>query len=591
MEKTLFPEKTPYEVKTIVGNFSFSRSIISKKRISQLANLMEDGIQSKQSTKDFINRVERELQLTREEMEESEGYLIETYKKLADLEESGINGVWARIIKNAFAPLFVGEFDLIVGNPPWVNWISLPIEYRKSTISIWSEYDLFEHKGLDARLGKACDDISILMTYVAIDKYLVKRGNLCFVITQTLFKTVGAGEGFRRFSLGKEGFPLKVIQVDDMVDLQPFDSATNRTAVMLIQKGEETLYPVEYHIWTKKQKGSINIDSTFQEVLDKTERKYLKAKSIDGSRQGSWITARPKALGLIEYFSGQSYYQARIGSHTGGANGIYWIQIEPSQDRKQVKIENLSTIGKNKYESISKLLEKDLIYPLLRGRDTKRWRSQPTFFIILPQDISQPNKAYDPLALEDLYPETFKYFENFRDKLTRRAHYKAHFQTQGAPYYSIYNVGPYTFSPYKVVWSEVGFDLEASVISSNENAILGRKIIIPDHTLVSISLENEEEAHFVCSLLNSSPSQLIVRGYVVLHPSPHVLKNIRIPQYDFKSGLHRNLASLSFDSHEKSKKGISVQDIEEQIDELSCELWSFSKQYLRDIKEGVEELK
>jgi len=43
--------------------------------------------------------------------------LVELYKKLCRLKKEGINGIWARIIKNAFAPLFVGRFDFVAGNP------------------------------------------------------------------------------------------------------------------------------------------------------------------------------------------------------------------------------------------------------------------------------------------------------------------------------------------------------------------------------------------------------------------------------------------------------------------------------------------
>jgi len=42
---------------------------------------------------------------------------VELYKKLCRLKKEGINGIWARIIKNAFAPLFVGRFDFVAGNP------------------------------------------------------------------------------------------------------------------------------------------------------------------------------------------------------------------------------------------------------------------------------------------------------------------------------------------------------------------------------------------------------------------------------------------------------------------------------------------
>ena len=51
-----------------------------------------------------------------------------SHNDLVKLDKANKNGVWARIIKNAFAPLFVGKVDYVAGNPPWVNWESLPQE-------------------------------------------------------------------------------------------------------------------------------------------------------------------------------------------------------------------------------------------------------------------------------------------------------------------------------------------------------------------------------------------------------------------------------------------------------------------------------
>jgi hypothetical protein len=59
-----------------------------------------------------------------------------------------------------------------------------------------SKYQLFPHRGFDAILGKSKDDISILMTYVMADKLLKDGGKLGFVITQSVFKTAGAGKAF-----------------------------------------------------------------------------------------------------------------------------------------------------------------------------------------------------------------------------------------------------------------------------------------------------------------------------------------------------------------------------------------------------------
>jgi hypothetical protein len=70
-----------------------------------------------------------------------EDALLQTdlYKELVRLDRENKNGVWARIITNAFAPLFTPRVDLVVGNPPSVNWESLPEVYRQSTASLWLE--------------------------------------------------------------------------------------------------------------------------------------------------------------------------------------------------------------------------------------------------------------------------------------------------------------------------------------------------------------------------------------------------------------------------------------------------------------------
>jgi SAM-dependent methyltransferase len=579
-----------YQISTSVGLFRFPEALVQKALIQKVTVLLEDGVKKKQTTKQFLDRVHAELEIEPKDIKKFDFVLGETYQKLLELDAKGINGIWARIIKNAFAPLFVGQFDFIVGNPPWVNWQSLPQEYRDKTTHIWKQYDLFEHTGLRARLGSAKDDISVLMTYVSIDKYLKSEGRICIVITQTLFKTVGGGEGFRRFRLGKNGTPFKVLQVDDMTDLQPFDSATNRTALFFCEKGGETKYPVEYHLFRKREKGSISIDLSWEEVQSKTKVSYLKAQSIDGTDQGSWISARPKALKALKNVVGQAQYQAREGTNTGGANGVLWVQVKKA-NTKLCTIENLNEIGKKEIVALKGDVETELIFPLLRGRDIQRWNANPSIQILLPQNLNDPAKAIDPKVIEKKYPKALQFLRNFEMALRDRALYKKYLEPQGVPFYGIYNIGPYTFARYKVVWSEVGQSVEAAVVASYKSDHLGNKVVVPDHTVVTISLDDEKEAWYVCAMLNSCPSQFIVVGYVVLHPSPHILKNIRIPKYDPKNETHGELARLSKQCHEKVPAGISVTDLEEQIDELAAELWGLSKEELKDIKDSLEEMR
>ena len=116
--------------------------------------------------------------------------LVELYAKLQGLNAEGRNGIWPRIIKNNFAPVFMSaeRFDLVIGNPPWVNWESLSDEYRRATLPLWQEYGLFSLRGHAARLGGGKKDLSMLMLYAAAQHYLRPHGTLAFLVTQTLFK-------------------------------------------------------------------------------------------------------------------------------------------------------------------------------------------------------------------------------------------------------------------------------------------------------------------------------------------------------------------------------------------------------------------
>ena len=146
-------------------------------------------------------------------------------------------------------PCATEPFDYVVGNPPWIAWDNLPEEARQATKPLWEQYGLFSLSGNAARHGGGKKDLSMLMLYAAADRYLKPHGRLGMVITQTLFQTKGAGDGFRRFRLGPDGPPLRVLRVDDMVALRPFGEAANWTSTIVLQKGAATEYPVPYFKW------------------------------------------------------------------------------------------------------------------------------------------------------------------------------------------------------------------------------------------------------------------------------------------------------------------------------------------------------
>ena len=142
-------------------------------------------------------------------------------------------------------------FDFVVGNPPWIAWDNLPGDYREATKPLWQRYGLFSLSANEARHGGGKKDLSMLVLYAAADRCLRDGGRLGMVITQTLFQSKGAGDGFRRFRIGDDGPPLGVLRVDDLVDVRPFGDAANWTSVLVLQKGIPTSYPVPYVKWAR----------------------------------------------------------------------------------------------------------------------------------------------------------------------------------------------------------------------------------------------------------------------------------------------------------------------------------------------------
>ena len=220
------------------------------------------------TAEDYATRAGRACAAKKAERE----LLAAFFEACAELHTDEVDGIWTRVIRNAFMPAFLEPFDHIVGNPPWVNWESLPASYRERTNPLWRGGWALRPHGDGGDAGRRKKDVAMLMSYVVSDRLLVKNGSLGFVITETVFKTAGAGQGFRRFRYGDGGPDLKVVQVDDMVDLKPFTGAANRTALLVWKRDTRTRYPVGYTVWQRKQRKGIDRHATLDEVDDATRR-------------------------------------------------------------------------------------------------------------------------------------------------------------------------------------------------------------------------------------------------------------------------------------------------------------------------------
>lgn len=586
--ETLF-EQGGYTFNTAVGKFSVPRSLVDAQAIDRLATMLEECVDAELTKKQFESRAGG----TFPQLAEDKGQLsvaTELYGRLKELDEQGINGIWARVIKNAFAPLFQGRFDYVMGNPPWVNWESLPEEYRQETIALWQHHGLFPHRGMDAILGKGKKDISMLMTYVAMDNYLKDRGRLGFLITQSVFKTAGAGQGFRRFELGS-GTSIAPVHVDDMSELKPFPGAANRTSIVVLERNRMANYPVPYAYWRGMEgRRTIPEDVSLEEASEMTVRRNFVAAPVDDKDVTSpWITGRRRALEAVKKVLGRSDYGAKAGACTW-LNGVYWMEVVGSRPDGKVVVSNLTRGAKRKVSKVQVAIEGDLLYPLLRGRDVRRWHASPSAHILMVQD-PEKRRGYEEDWLRLEYPKTYRYLKRFESQLRSRSGYRRYFG-EADPFYSMFDVATYTFAPFKVVWPWISVALAAAVVSLDDNG----KVVVPDHNVSLVAFDDADEAHFFCACLNCSPA-----NYTAISSysgggggiaSPSVLDRIHVPAYDADNPLHARLAALSREAHGAMTNGDTrhVAGVEQEIDELAAELWGLTPQELADIKRSLAEL-
>ncbi len=469
--------------------------------------------------------------------------------------------------------MVAGKFDFVVGNPPWIRWDYLSQEYRNATLQLWKDYGLFSLKGFQTRLGGGKKDFSMLFVYTSADYYLKDGAKLGFLITQEVFKSKGAGEGFRRFQLG-EGKYLKVLKAHDLVSIQPFEGAANKTAAIILKKGEKTEYPLPYFVWTKKKGvGKIATDKLLDEVLSLLSKKRYSAKPI-GSAVGAWQTQLAELEGLSG-IEGENSYKAVLGANPN-PYGVFWLAIKQVLSNGDLIIRNLTEEGKLKIQQIEETIEQDLVYPAIRGSDIERWKVDPRIFMLVVQD-PKTRRGYAEDFIKKDYPRTYSYLLKFKDILLSRPLYKKYYEQVSAPFYSQFNISEETFARYKVVWKAMSNDMIAGVLSQFKTGI-GHKTGIPLHTTSFISTNNESEAHYLCAIINSQPVRDFIKSFSSAgrgFGTPSVMEHVGIPKFDPKNQLHQKLAEISKKCHHLKTEGKEkeIEKLEKENDELVKKLF------------------
>jgi hypothetical protein len=313
------------------------------------------------------------------------------------------------------------KFDIILGNPPWQNFVDLPPRYKEKIKPLFATFDLVVNKQ-NLLLGGARIDIAALIIQVSILNFLKNKGKAYFFMPLSLLLNDGAHEQFRTYKIHKTHFsPVKIF---DFNKEPVFNNVSTRYGLVHFKKNEEVSFPIDYFIfndrnWQQFLASPIGAKSGPLSIFKKQSEIPNKFHSIEISRKST----------------------PRQGLNTCGANNIYIFKTYK-------KISQNTCIVNNNIE-----LPDDLIFPLLTSENFKNPTAGAKAWVLLPYKHDGR-----PLAQEAIkgMPQLKKYLNSVRGNLISRKGVLINSWIKRGFWWALMGVGPYNFAPYKIVWEAYG---------------------------------------------------------------------------------------------------------------------------------------
>jgi hypothetical protein len=146
-------------------------------------------------------------------------------------------------------------------------------------------------------------------------------------------------------------------------------------------------------------------------------------------------------------------------------------------------------------------LERTYLFPLLKSSDIANGRLTPWKYVL----VTQRKPSDDTANVKKMAPKTWAYLTVHAEVLDQRRS----IIYRKRPRFSVFGVGDYTFSPWKVAISGLYKNCRFVVVGEYREKPIGL-----DDTCCFIPCASEKEARFVCELLNSDFCQRFLRSLI-----------------------------------------------------------------------------
>jgi len=334
---------------------------------------------------------------------------------------------------------------LVLGNPPWVNNSSLA---KCSSRNVPTKSNLNRLRGIDAVTGASNFDISETILLTVFRWFQHQQGTVAM-----LCKTKVARKVLQyAWSNG-----IDIAQAD----LVPIDARQEFSASV-----DAALLVVRFHPGDSRQYCRVH-----ESLNTSGDREF-------GMEDGRLVTDRSLyrrhrhrfAETAVKWRSGVKHDCARV------------MQLRRDGDRFTNGMGQVVT------------LERRFLFPMLKCSDLAKRSPRPRFWMLVPQRYV--GQETDRLAR--LAPRTWDYLHQHRDQLRKRGSVVY----RDKPDFSVFGVGEYSFSRWKVAVSGLGKTPRFHAIGPHH-----RKPMIMDDTCYFHPCDSESAARRLSSALNSTVAQ------------------------------------------------------------------------------------
>jgi len=328
-------------------------------------------------------------------------------------------------------------------------------------------------------------------------------------------------------------------------------------------------YPVSGRQWARRKiRGSI----TARNVSAVLTSEDVLGQPVTPNRPLSAWAIRPASSTVILH-GGSNKYEFGKGLDTRGANGIYFVELVSARQQGTIIIANLPAAGDNvSIHRRPRSVDSRLVYPLLRGKDVKRWLAVPSGHIIAPYDQGNLGHLLTENELAR-FPGVLEFFRGFKKPLSeRKTPPKRAWKMTDGDWYRLDGPMEHMHGPYKIVVRELQHGPSAALVVDLFSDNLGRTAtVLVDHKLCFCSLQDEDEALYLIGMINSSPIQELIKAFGnAIAISPQTLARLPIPKFDRE--LHSDIAQAVRKIIKIAAEGGIVVEAEREADLMATQI-------------------